>query len=78
MLLAATISGVGRQTISLLLMNRSPLRANTRFIGGVSYQVTPQLRLLGDVDWLTYQNGSPSAAAEAGRAQALFQAQFTY
>jgi hypothetical protein len=55
-----------------------PGYSNTRIIGGVSYQVTPNLRLLGDVDWLTYKNGSPSAGAEAGRAQALFQAQFTY
>jgi hypothetical protein len=56
----------------------TPGYSSTRIIGGVSYQLTPNLRLLGDVDWLTYKNGSPSAAAEAGRAQGLFQAQFTF
>ena len=50
----------------------------TRFIGGASYQLSPNLRLLADLDWLSYQGGSPTAAAEATRSQAYFQAQFTF
>lgn len=49
----------------------------TRFIGGVSYQLTPNLRLLGDLDYLTYQ-ATPTPAQEASRAQGLFQIQFTF
>lgn len=52
--------------------------SGTRYIVGVSYQLTPTLRLLGDVDYLNYRNGAPSAAAAAGRAAALLQTQFTF
>ncbi len=52
--------------------------SNTRYIAGLSYQALPNLRLLGDVDWLSYRNGAPTAVAEAGRAQALFQTQFSF
>jgi hypothetical protein len=50
----------------------------TRFIGGASYQLSPNLRLLADLDMLSYQGGSPTPAAEATRSQAYFQAQFTF
>ncbi len=58
----------------------APGYSNTRFIGGVSYQLTPNLRLLGDVDLLSYQNGTPAAPAglDALRQQALLQVQFTF
>jgi hypothetical protein len=59
-------------------VSTTPGFATTRFIGGVSYQLTSNVRLLADVDLLSYKNGSPSAAAEATREQALFQAQFTF
>lgn len=49
----------------------------TRVIAGASYQVSPNLRLLGDWDHLSYQ-GQPTAAQEAVRSQALLQAQFTF
>jgi hypothetical protein len=49
----------------------------TRVIGGVSYQLTPNLRLLGDLDFVSYQ-GTPTATQEATRSQALFQTQFTF
>jgi hypothetical protein len=49
----------------------------TRFIGGVSYQLTPNWRLLGDWDYLNYQ-ATPTPAQEATRSQALFQTQFTF
>ncbi|HYK11738.1 MAG TPA: hypothetical protein VEV39_13160 [Gemmatimonadales bacterium] len=51
---------------------------NTRLIAGVSYQLTTNVRLLGDVDLLSYKNGSPTPAAEAARELAQFQAQFTF
>jgi len=49
----------------------------TRFIGGLSYQLSPNLRLLGDLDMLSYE-GTPTPAQEAVRSQAYFQAQFTF
>jgi hypothetical protein len=51
---------------------------NTRFIAGVSYQLSPNVRLLADIDNLSYKNGSPTPAAEAVRSQGLFQMQFTF
>ena len=56
----------------------TPGFTNTRVIAGVSYQLSPNVRLLADVDMLSYKNGSPSPAAEATRSQALFQTQFTF
>jgi hypothetical protein len=50
----------------------------TRFIAGASYQLSPNLRLLADVDVLSYQGGTPTPALEATRSQAYFQAQFTF
>ncbi len=50
----------------------------TRFIGGASYQLSPNVRLLADLDMVTYQGGTPTPALEATRSQALFQAQFTF
>ena len=50
----------------------------TRFIGGASYQLSPNLRLLADLDMLSYQGGAPTPALEATRSQAYFQAQFTF
>lgn len=49
----------------------------TRLIGGVSYQLSPNWRLLGDWDYVSFQ-GTPTAAQEAVRSQALFQTQFTF
>ncbi len=50
----------------------------TRFIAGASYQLSPNLRLLADIDMLSYQGGAPTPALEATRSQAYFQAQFTF
>lgn len=49
----------------------------TRLIAGVSYQLTPNLRLLADLDHLIYQ-GTPTAAQYATRSQGLAQVQFTF
>lgn len=50
----------------------------TRIIAGASYQLSPNLRLLADFDQVSYEGGAPTAALEALRSQALFQAQFTF
>lgn len=49
----------------------------TRIIGGVSYQLSPNLRLLLDIDHLSYE-ATPTPAQEAVRSQALFQTQITF
>jgi hypothetical protein len=59
-------------------LSTAPGFTNTRIIAGVSYQLTTNVRLLGDIDFLSYKNGSPSPAAEAARELAQFQAQFTF
>lgn len=50
----------------------------TRYIGGVAYQVSPNLRLLADLDHVAYENGAPSPELEAARTQALFQASLSF
>jgi len=50
----------------------------TRIIAGVGYQLSPNLRLLADLDHLSYQGGLTTPALEAVRSQALFQVQFTF
>ena len=50
----------------------------TRFIGGVSYQLTPNWRLLGDWDYANYQTDVLNTLNFATRSQALFQTQFTF
>ena len=49
----------------------------TRVIGGISYQVSPNLRVLADVDNLSYQ-ATPTAAQDGTRSRGLFQMQFTF
>jgi len=49
----------------------------TRFIGGVSYQLSPNWRLLGDWDHVSYQ-GTPTATQALTRSQALFQTQIAF
>jgi hypothetical protein len=50
----------------------------TRVIGGVAWQVSPALRLLADVDHVTYEGDAPTPAAEATRTQGLMQAHVTF
>ncbi len=50
---------------------------NARIIAGASYQITPNLRLLGDLDHLIHQ-GPDTPAEYASRSQALLQMQFTF
>ena len=49
----------------------------TRLIGGVSYQLSPNLRLLGDIDLVPHEAGDPTIPVDP-RNQALFQVQFTF
>ena len=49
----------------------------TRVIGGLSYQVSPNLRVLADVDNLSYQ-ATPTAAQDGTRSRGLLQMQFTF
>ena len=49
----------------------------TRIISGISYQVTPNLRVLADVDNLSYE-GTPTPVQDATRSRGLFQMQFTF
>ena len=51
----------------------------TRFIGGVSYQLTPALRLLADIDNVGFEGDAPVApAVYATKTQGLFQAQYAF
>ncbi|OLB49726.1 MAG: hypothetical protein AUI08_07345 [Gemmatimonadetes bacterium 13_2_20CM_2_65_7] len=49
----------------------------TRFIGGVSYQVNANLRMLADVDLLSFE-ATPRNQTTATRQQGLVQMQFTF
>lgn len=49
----------------------------TRIILGASYQLTPNLRILGDLDTVSYET-PPVPALYAARSQALLQTQFTF
>lgn len=50
----------------------------TRYIAGVSYAVTPSLRVLADVDHVDYETVAPSPAAEAAATQALLQLELVF
>jgi hypothetical protein len=50
----------------------------TRIIGGVSYQLSPNLRLLADVDNVTRQGGNYNNAFNSTRSTAYFQAQISF
>jgi hypothetical protein len=58
------------------------LDKTTRIIAGVSYQLTPNLRLLADLDMLSFESGFTPTAANyatyATRNSAFFQAMFTF
>lgn len=51
--------------------------ASTGIIAGVSYQLSPNVRLLGDVDLTSAEAGNPDLAIDP-RNKALFQLQFTF
>jgi Phosphate-selective porin O and P len=68
---------VGRLDVTDPNVDRAEDR-QTRFIGGVSYQLSQQVRILLDLDHVSYQGEPPSAAAAAKRSTLLFQTQFTF
>lgn len=45
----------------------------TRWTAGIGVPVSPELRVLGSLEHLSYQGGTPSPALEATRTRALFQ-----
>ena len=49
----------------------------TRYIAGISYQVTANLRVLGDVDLLSYE-ATPTPAQDGTRSRALLQIQLSF
>lgn len=51
--------------------------SNTRFIGGVSYDLAPNVRLLLDVDNASYQGATP-VDTKAKNSHLYFQTQFTF
>jgi len=51
--------------------------ALSRVIGGVSYRVSPNLRVLADLDHTIYQ-GTVSSSVDAARSQALFQLELAF
>jgi hypothetical protein len=54
----------------------------TRLIAGLAYQLTPNVRLLADIDHVLYESGfvptSANYAAYVARSQGLFQVMFTF
>lgn len=50
---------------------------HTIVIGGISYKISSNLLLLGDIDATSYQT-NPTGAAYEGRTKGYFQVQFTY
>lgn len=55
----------------------TPNDRQTRVIAGISYQMHPNLRVLGDVDLLSFEGGA-TALQDATRQRALFQMQLTF
>lgn len=52
--------------------------AFTRLIGGVSYRLSPNVRLLADVEHTGYEGLPPTDAAAQTQTRALFQTEFTF
>jgi len=50
----------------------------TRIIGGISYQINQNLRVLADIDNLTLQSGAYTNAVNSTRTQGLFQMQVVF
>ncbi len=52
--------------------------ASTRFIGGVAYRISPNVRVLADLDAVSYQAATLSAANQAQKTRLLFQSEFVF
>ncbi|HET8656630.1 MAG TPA: porin [Longimicrobiaceae bacterium] len=50
----------------------------TRLIGGLSYRLSPNVRLLGDVETDHYEGGAPTPELDRSRNRLLFQTEFTF
>lgn len=72
----SSVAIIGR--VDILDPNTStPTNKQTRFIAGISYQVSPNLRVLADVDNLSYE-ATPTPAQDGTRSRALLQIQFSF
>lgn len=56
----------------------TPDDRQTRFTGGAGVKLAPELRLLGSLEWLSYQSGAPSPALDASRIRGLFTVALTF
>lgn len=52
--------------------------AFTRLIGGVSYRLAPNVRLLADLEHTSFQGAPPTPTAAQTQTRALFQTEFTF
>ncbi len=53
--------------------------SNTRFIGGLAYRISPNVRVLGDIDALSYDQAAPlPAPLQAQKTKLLFQTEFVF
>jgi hypothetical protein len=50
----------------------------TRWTAGVGHALSPELRILGSLEHLSYQGGAPTPALEASRIRGLFQLALTF
>jgi hypothetical protein len=73
---SSPVAAIARVDVTDPNTSTSPNRL-TRVIGGVSYQVTPNLRMLADLDLLSFES-TPTNATTATRQQALVQMQLTF
>lgn len=50
----------------------------TRWTAGAGFPLSPELRILGSLEYLSYQGGAPSPTLEASRVRGLFQLALTF
>ena len=65
-------------SVSTVPATRLPVNKQTRIIAGISYVVSPNLRLLADVDLNSVAGGSPTNAFDKGRQQFFFHTEVKY
>ncbi len=70
------VAVIGR--VDVLLRQSGVQDKQTRYIGGLSYQLSPNWRLLADWDYANYETDALNATFDPTRSTALFQTQFTF
>ncbi|HUK22159.1 MAG TPA: hypothetical protein VLV45_11480 [Gemmatimonadales bacterium] len=74
---AAIIARVDRAKPQSGTVSVAASQWTNRYIAGISYQLTPQWRLLADVDYLSYEL-TPTAAQKLQQGSAFFQTQINF